>query len=331
MDKRKLEGTIIKEYLGDYERPKIATYSDGKYYSLDFAYGAGIYDFHVGSRPDSREFLFTTKYGEIIDVAAEGDWLVWGEDYQSKKRVEYKAYHVESRAMQVLKVTETENVKPYPIIALAHGKAFFIECLYPEKEIVIWQYDLENNQEKEIYRFDSYELYKPLVETSGDYLYAPVGMTDGKVELMEYSILTGEIRMVPLPEKVHILYALDYDRDRDIFALYYQEENRKSETIALYRAATGNLKEIGEVNKKQRMERDKLLFWNGNAVWIEYNDTWYAMREINCRRILHIYNVDKEKTYILNQERVAEYFFDETALYAISIDEEGKHYINRVN
>ena len=327
----KIEGTIINEYSGRQKKPKIAICADGKYYTLDNTYGSPVYYFFEGHLPDSREYLFETEGGEIVDIAAEGKWLVWGTARFSKERyIEYNAYNSEERAAHTFRIVDTENVKQYPFVALSHGKAFFAECVYPEKQIVIWQHDLESGQEKEIYRFDSYEQYKPLLETAGDCLYTPVAMTDGRVNLAEYNIVTGEDRIILLPGQVDVLFSLDYDADSENFVLYYRDESKHYETISLYKEETGHLKQIGRINAKQRMERDKLLFWNGNVVWVEYNDTWYVASEIDCKRYMRVYNMKKGRTYTLDQDRVVEFFFDDNALYGISLDENNTHLLNLV-
>lgn len=332
MDNRTIIGTIVKEYAGGYAQPKIATYADGHYYTLDNGYGSSIYDFNMGNRPDDREFLFRTQYEEIVDIAAEGKWLVWGGARDYKERyVVYKAYDVESEQTTVLKKLNTENVKAYPFIALSHGKAFFVECVYPEKQIIIWQHDLESGQEKEIYRFDSYEQYKPLIETAGDYLYAPVAMTDGRVRLVEYNIVTGEDRMILLPEQIDVLFALDYDVESETFALYYRDESKRDETISLYKETTERLKKIGSINTRQRMERDKLRFWNGNVLWIEYNRPKVELAEILCRRKLQIYNLKKGARFTFDKERVTDYFFDENNLYCVSVEDDTTHLLNHID
>lgn len=328
---RKIEATNVKEYTGGYAQPKIATYADGHYYTLDTGYGSTFYDFFIGNQPDSREFLFETQYGEIIDIAAEGEWLVWGAAYYTEKYIEYNAYNSETGTAHTLNSINTENVKQYPFIALSHGKAFFVECVYPEKQIVIWQHDLESGQEKEIYRFDSYEQYKPLVETAGDCLYTPVAMTDGRVNLAEYNIVTSEDRIILLPEQVDVLFSLDYDTESENFALYYRDESKSYETISLYKEETGILKKIGSINARQRMERDKLRFWNGNVLWIEYNRPKVELAEILCRRKLQIYSLKKGARFTFDKERVTDYFFDENNLYCVSVEDDTTHFLNHID
>ena len=326
-----IEGMIMGEYAGQKKKPKIAAHSEGVYYTLDNSYGSTIYYFFKGDQPDSREYLFKTEGGEIVDIAAHGKWLVWGAAHDSKERyIAYNAYNSEEGTTHTFKTVNTENVKQYPFVALAHGKVFFAECVYPEKQIVIWQYDLGSSQEKEIYRFDSYEQYKPIIETAGDCLYTPVAMTDGRVNLAEYNIVTGEERIILLPEQIDVLFSLDYDIEGERFAFYYKNDDQRFETISLYDQETGQLKQIGKINAKQRMERDKLLFWNGNVIWIEVNSSVLEIAEIDCKRYLRVYDIKKGRTYTLDQDRVVEFFFDDHALYGISLDDNDAHLLNQV-
>ena len=243
--------------------PSLMAVSDGSYYILTCMYGDDQYRLSVSDKVEELNFVYDVKDASIWYLYAEGDYAAWVERYDD--RYEYKVYDKgtnEVLSIDIVKCSEEEQQNMQ--MGIYGGKLYYSTIDYTGENISLKRYDIRGKK-TEIVREAA------LPENISTALEVKDGVMTAYLEedrLCCIDLKSGEETSVKIPGEMDSVYAVSYDRETGLYALYYSEKGSETEDIGTFIPGDRRIKSIYTLRGSVYAYRDAITVDKGHLFWV---------------------------------------------------------------
>ena len=268
--------------------PQLLAVSDGTFYTMTGSYGENAYRLSVSEAVDEQDFVYETDGVNIWYLYADGDWAAWTE--WADDGYDYKIYDRkadEVRTVQTIKAGEDEAQNMQ--IGLYGGKLYYCLNDYQTEKSSVLSYDLESEKTETVYETDLSENGTAL-SVNDHTLTAYLGEGEGLEQRLIQIDLEGEDKKeIQVPGQVDALYALSYDQENDLLALYYHESESETEDIGTFAPGDQQVKSLYSMPENVYAYHDRIDIRNGILYWVTQTDVsgdivdHYSLTQYDCK------------------------------------------------
>ena len=279
------EGDIM--FTDEDTLPNLMAVSDGVYYIMTGLYGEDSYRLSVSESIEDLHFVYEQEGAGTWYLYAEGDYAAWAEWGDSG--YEYKVYDRKNDKVQTVEsVKAGEDEGQNMQMGLHNGKLYYSLNDYKAGKSRILCYDPASEKKETVYETALAENGSCLSVNSG-VLTAYMGEgEDARQKLVQIDLESGDKKEIEVPGDLDSLYAVSYDRDNDLIALYYHAVDSETEDIGTFTPGDKEIKSLYSMPENLYAYRDRIDIENGLLYWVTQINTTgdivdhYSMTQYDC-------------------------------------------------
>lgn len=250
-------------YKGKNKLPNLMAVSEDTYYILTSTYGSGKYRLSAGKNVEKLNFVYDVKDTSIWYLYAEGDYAAWVESYGD--HYEYKVYdNGTDEVLSINTVKCSEDEQQNMQMGIYESVLYYSEIDYADEKIHIKGYNIKEKTTEIVHEAALTESISIALEVKAGVLTAYLG--DGK--LCSINLKNGQETSVSIPIKMSNVYAVSYDKENDLYALYYSAKGSNTEDIGTFALGNKQIKSIYTLSENCYAYRDNIAIDKGHLFWV---------------------------------------------------------------
>lgn len=251
------------------ELPSLMAVTGETYYIMTCNHGYGDYRLSVSDKIGELNFVYESKYTNILHLYADGDYAAWVEEYDHY--YDYKVYDKEKdKVISINKVDSGKNGYQIMQMGIYDKKLYYDWIDYDNGKTYIKSYDFESGKHSTVHKADFPEAGPNTLEVKEGILLSYRTTTTGGI-LLRKDLETGKEANIEIPDSVSHLYAASYDKANDAYAVYYVYENSEDEHLGIFNPDDCEIREIFTMAAGTHAYHDKVTIDKGHLYWVIKN------------------------------------------------------------